>query len=74
VPTLSYEGGPNGRMTLRSIELTPISLGWKEARHRRGRPRLAAVEEGSAILDRFAKLSRPFGTELCNEARSVRLA
>jgi hypothetical protein len=31
------------------------------------------MAEGSAILDRFATLSRPFGTELCNEARSVRL-
>jgi hypothetical protein len=74
VPTLGYEGGPNGRMTLRSIELTPISLGWKDARHRRGRPGLAEVAEGSAILDRFAELSRPFGTELCDEAQSVRLA
>ena len=73
MPTLRYEGGPTGRLTLRSIELTPISLGWKDARHRRGRPRLAEREEGSAILDRFAALSRPFGTELCNEARSVRL-
>ena len=61
-------------MTLRSIELTPISLGWKDARHRRGRPRLAGAEEGRGILDRFAELSRPFGTELCNEGRSVRLA
>ena len=42
---------------LRSIELTPISLGWKDARHRRGRPRLAGAEEGRAILDRFAALS-----------------
>ena len=24
--------------TIASIELTPISLGWKDARHRRGRP------------------------------------
>jgi Bacterial capsule synthesis protein PGA_cap len=68
VPTLSYDGGE-----LRSIELTPISLGWKDARHRRGRPRLAGAEEGRAILDRFAELSRPFGTEFANEARSVRL-
>jgi hypothetical protein len=74
VPTLAYEGGQNGRMTLRSIELVPISLGWKDARHRRGRPRLAGMQEGNAILDRFAELSRPFGTELCNETRSVRLA
>jgi poly-gamma-glutamate synthesis protein (capsule biosynthesis protein) len=61
-------------MTLRSIELTPISLGWKDARHRRGRPRLAGAAEASAILDRFAELSRPFGTELCDDQRSVRLA
>lgn len=73
VPTLRYEGGSSGQMTLRSIELTPISLGWKEARHRRGRPCLAGAEEGRAILARFDELSRPFGTELCNEGRSVRL-
>jgi poly-gamma-glutamate synthesis protein (capsule biosynthesis protein) len=57
VPLLSYDGG-----VLRSIELTPISLGWKDARHRRGRPRLAEGEEARAILERFAELSRPFGT------------
>ena len=74
MPMLSYQGGPDGRMMLRSIELTPVSLGWKEARHRRGRPRLAGMEEGRAILDRFAELSQPFGTELCNDRRSVRLA
>jgi poly-gamma-glutamate capsule biosynthesis protein CapA/YwtB (metallophosphatase superfamily) len=68
MPTLAYDGGE-----LRSIELTPISLGWKDARHRRGRPRLAGAEEGRAILDRFAELSHPFGTEFANEARSVRL-
>jgi poly-gamma-glutamate capsule biosynthesis protein CapA/YwtB (metallophosphatase superfamily) len=68
MPTLAYDGGE-----LRSIELTPISLGWKDARHRRGRPRLAGAEEGRAILDRFAELSHPFGTEFATEARSVRL-
>lgn len=68
VPTLSYEG-----RTLSGIELTPISLGWKEARHRRGRPRLAAPEEGREILARFAELSKPFGTELMDEGRGVRL-
>jgi poly-gamma-glutamate synthesis protein (capsule biosynthesis protein) len=74
VPTLRYEGGANGRMMLRAIELVPISLGWKDARHRRGRPRLAGAVEGRAILDRFAELSRPFGTELCNEERAIKLA
>jgi poly-gamma-glutamate capsule biosynthesis protein CapA/YwtB (metallophosphatase superfamily) len=30
------------------------------------------LDEGRAILDRFAELSHPFGTEFANEARSVR--
>ena len=42
----------------------PISLGFAEARHLRGRPRLAEGEEASAILARFAALCRPFGTEV----------
>jgi poly-gamma-glutamate synthesis protein (capsule biosynthesis protein) len=70
VPQLIYQDG-----TLRSIELTPITLGWKEARHRRGRPRLAEGEEARAILDRFADLSRPFGTtvEINGKSGSVTL-
>lgn len=67
VPTLLYEG-----RALRSIELVPISLGWKDPRHRRGRPRLAGAEEGRAILERFAALSKPFGTEI--EGTAVRLS
>jgi poly-gamma-glutamate synthesis protein (capsule biosynthesis protein) len=59
LPELTYEAG-----VLKGIELIPISLGWKEARHRRGRPRLAGAEEGRAILERFAALSKPFGTEI----------
>ncbi len=69
VPVLAYDNGK-----LSAIELTPISLGWKEARHRRGRPRLAEGEEARSILSRFAELSRPFGTVLCDEGRTVRLA
>ena len=67
MPTLTYER-PGWTLTLRSIELTPISLGWKDARHRRGRPRLAAAEE-EAPSSTASPSSRPFGTELCNEAR-----
>ncbi len=59
LPELTYEGG-----ALKGIELIPISLGWKEARHLRGRPRLAEGEEGRSILQRFADLSKPFGTVL----------
>ena len=68
VPTLTYDGGALSR-----IELTPITLGWKEARHRRGRPRLAEGEEARSILACFAELSRPFGTELRDDGRAVRL-
>ena len=66
VPVLSWEG-----RDLRRIELLPISLGWKEPRHRRGRPRLAAEDEGRAILERFAALSQPFGTVLDVDAATV---
>ncbi len=69
VPLLTYDGG-----ALRSIELTPISLGWKDARHRRGRPRLAGGEEAQSILKRFAELSRPFGTTLSINGGSAAVA
>jgi len=69
VPTLTYDGG-----ALSGIELTPITLGWKEARHRRGRPRLAEGEEGQAILNRFAELSRPFGTKVSINGGSASVA
>ena len=58
-PVLSYEGS-----TLKGIEFLPVSLGWKEARHRRGRPRLAEGEEAVSILERFATLSKPYGTTI----------
>ena len=69
VPMLRWEG-----RDLCSVELLPISLGWKEPRHRRGRPRLAEGAEGHAILDRFANLSRPFGTVVDVEKATVTLS
>jgi poly-gamma-glutamate capsule biosynthesis protein CapA/YwtB (metallophosphatase superfamily) len=68
VPVLSWEG-----RELRSLELLPISLGWKEPRHRRGRPRLAGKDEGRAVLERFAALSQPFGTTIDVAGASVAL-
>jgi poly-gamma-glutamate capsule biosynthesis protein CapA/YwtB (metallophosphatase superfamily) len=70
VPVLTYEAGK-----LTGIDLTPISLGWKEARHKRGRPRLAEGEEGRSILERFAALSKPFGTtvEIGTQSATVAL-
>jgi poly-gamma-glutamate synthesis protein (capsule biosynthesis protein) len=50
----------DGKLT--GMEIHPVSLGLGEARHRRGRPRLAEGEEAARILSRFAALSQPFGT------------
>ncbi|SKA39413.1 poly-gamma-glutamate synthesis protein (capsule biosynthesis protein) [Enhydrobacter aerosaccus] len=69
VPVLSWQGN-----ALKGIELIPISLGWKEARHRRGRPRLAKGDQARSILDRFAALSKPFGTTIVLEGTSACVA
>src|SRR5258708_16508165 len=69
VPLLTYDGAD-----LRSIELTPISPGWKDARHRRGPPQPAQAEEARSILKRFAELSRPFGTKLSIDGGSASVA
>ncbi len=48
--------------TLDKIVLIPISLGYKEPRSQRGRPRLAAPEQAKEIVDELNKLSAPYGT------------
>lgn len=62
VPLCRFDGG-----RLQAIELHPVSLGLGEAIHRRGRPRLAEGEHGRAILERFARLSQPYGTRFSIE-------
>jgi hypothetical protein len=47
---------------LSGLEIYPVTLGLGEARHLRGRPRLAAGQEAARILDRFARQSKLFGT------------
>jgi poly-gamma-glutamate synthesis protein (capsule biosynthesis protein) len=59
VPVCTFEDGK-----LSGIALHPVSLGLGEKPHRRGRPRLAEGEDAARILERFAALSRPFGTEI----------
>jgi poly-gamma-glutamate synthesis protein (capsule biosynthesis protein) len=56
------EVGFNPDRTLSAITLTPISLGFKESRSQRGRPRPAPTELGRDIIQRLADLSAPFGT------------
>jgi poly-gamma-glutamate capsule biosynthesis protein CapA/YwtB (metallophosphatase superfamily) len=50
--------------TLDKITLIPISLGYKEPRSQRGRPRLANPEQAKAIVDELATLSAPYGTTI----------
>jgi poly-gamma-glutamate capsule biosynthesis protein CapA/YwtB (metallophosphatase superfamily) len=69
-PRLTFEGGE-----LTSLELFPVSLALGDAHHRRGRPRMAVGDEAIEVLERFARLSSPFGTtmELDGESATVRL-
>jgi hypothetical protein len=57
LPVLTF--GPGG---LARVEVHPVELGFDQPAHRRGRPRLARGEQGTAILRRFADLCAPFGT------------
>ncbi|MDE2333890.1 MAG: CapA family protein [Rhodospirillales bacterium] len=68
VPVLAWREG-----VVSGIELIPVGLGLGERAHRRGRPRLATGEEAAGILDRFAKLSAPFGTAIERHGDTARV-
>ena len=58
--------------TIKKISLHPISLGFREPRSQRGRPRPATPELSSQIIHRLATLSAPFGTKIeFTEGRGV---
>jgi poly-gamma-glutamate capsule biosynthesis protein CapA/YwtB (metallophosphatase superfamily) len=50
--------------TLDNLSLVPISLGFKESRSERGRPRLAAAEQSKETIEVIRKLSEPYGTKV----------
>lgn len=49
---------------LRSLKLYPIEIGFGRRRHQFGTPMLADEQKGKAIINRLAKLSGPYGTEI----------
>jgi poly-gamma-glutamate synthesis protein (capsule biosynthesis protein) len=49
---------------LSEIEIYPIEMGFGRPRSQRGRPMLADAQEGMAILDRIARLSKDLGTHI----------
>ena len=69
LPICRYAGGE-----LQGIELVPVSLGHGEAVHQRGRPRLARDAQARAILERFATLSEPLGTEIVIDGERAAVA
>jgi len=50
--------------TLDKITLIPISLGYKEPRSQRGRPRLATPEQAKEVADQLTRLSAAYGTTI----------
>ncbi len=49
------------------IRFYPTDLGQKMGRSRRGTPRMADEVTAKRIIDRLARLSAPFGTEVSME-------
>ena len=49
------------------MRLHPIDLGFEKPRHQRGRPMLASGGVADEILERFERLSKPFGTTINRE-------
>jgi len=50
--------------SLAEVKLIPISLGFKEPRYERGRPKLASPEQSKSIIEGVSKLSKAFGTRI----------
>jgi len=59
VPFITYSNN-----SVADIKLYPIELGFEEARYRRGTPVMAGTKAGEAIIERLARLSKPFGTAI----------
>ncbi len=53
-----------GAEGVREIELYPIELGYERDRPSRGTPELARSDDAERVINRLAKLSEPYGTEV----------
>lgn len=68
VPVMTYEG-----RDLISIEIHPVAMGFGRPIYDRGVPLLARGLEAKAILERFAELSRPYGTKVAIDGDIARI-
>jgi len=56
---VKFEGGK-----LKEIRIYPVDVGYGKPRWQQGRPMLAEGEVAQEILDRYQRLSKPFGTHV----------
>jgi poly-gamma-glutamate synthesis protein (capsule biosynthesis protein) len=59
VATVNFTGGQ-----LSEIKLHPVDLGYGQPRSQQGRPMMAEGDVAQEILERFQRLSEPFGTAI----------
>ena len=59
VATVNFTGGQ-----LSEIKLHPVDLGYGQPRSQQGRPMMAEGDVAQEILERFQRLSEPFGTTI----------
>ena len=55
---VKFEGGK-----LKEIRIFPVDVGYGKPRWQQGRPMLAEGEVAQEILERYQRLSKPFGTQ-----------
>jgi poly-gamma-glutamate synthesis protein (capsule biosynthesis protein) len=56
---VKFEGGK-----LKEIRIYPVDVGYGKPRWQQGRPMLAEGEVAQEILERYQRLSKPFGTQV----------
>ena len=56
---------------LKEVKLLPVDLGFGRSRSQRGRPLLAEGEVAEEIIERFQRLSGPFGTDFKVEGNTA---
>jgi poly-gamma-glutamate synthesis protein (capsule biosynthesis protein) len=59
---VKFEGGK-----LKEIRIYPVDVGYGRPRWQQGRPMLAEGDVAQEILQRYQRLSKPFGTQVAIE-------
>lgn len=49
---------------MKELKLHPLDLGYGRPRYQRGRPMMADGDVAKVVLERFQRMSEPFGTKI----------